>query len=142
MSGLRRPGDSTHHHLYSHEEPIDKKLGYQPITAWFSTQYMGFFHNFLAALHGIQEGDGTLLDRVFLLAATDQGDARLHSLTNMPFFFAGKANGRLKGGVYVNASGTPVTRAGLTALQVMGVPIGQWGTASNQVTTPITEILA
>jgi hypothetical protein len=142
MSGLKTIGDPTNHHTHSHEEPIDPKLGYQPITAAMSAHYVTLLRNLLAAMDGIREGEGTLLDRVLLFAATDHGEARLHGLQNIPIFLAGGAGGKAKLGVHVPLRGQPITRVGLTAQHLMGVSVSRWGTRSNQAATPITEIMA
>jgi hypothetical protein len=54
---------------------------------------------------------------------------------------AGKAGGRLKTGIHVDGTGEPVTRAGFTLQQVMGVPVDKWGVGSMQTSKPISEIM-
>ena len=90
----------------------------------------------------IQEGEGTLLDRSVLLAFTDHGEARLHSMKNMPVFSAGSAGGRLKTGIHIAAEGDAATRVGFTVQKAFGVVSNRWGTESNEVTKPFSEILA
>ncbi len=141
MSGFRMEGDTTNHHIYTHEESIDPELGYQPMCDRFARSYMGAFRNFLATLDGIKEGDGTLLDRTLIFAFTDHGEARVHGLLNYPFILAGRAGGRMKTGFHVAALGDSITRVGFTAQQVMGVPTASWGTGSNQVSRPFPELL-
>jgi len=142
MSGLRREGDPTNHHTYTHEEPIDAKLGYQVKCAWFQRTYMTGLAHFASLLDGIREGDRTLLDRMILFAYTDHGAPRLHSLRNYPFITFGSANGRLKTGMHIARPGDAATRVTLTVQQAMGVPVSAWGVGSNRVTSPITEVLA
>ena len=55
---------------------------------------------------------------------------------------AGGAGGRVKTGLHVPASGITTAKVGLTAQMVMGVPTAEWGTESNKVNKPFTEILA
>ena len=141
MSGLRREGDPTNHHTHTHEEPIDKALGYQPKCAWFQSLYMKGLYDFAMAMDGIQEGDKTLLDRSLLYGCTDHGAARLHSPRNIPFILIGSANGRMKTGLHVADPGGAATRVGLTAMRAMGVPISAWGTNSNRVASPFSEVL-
>ncbi len=59
----------------------------------------------------------------------------------MPVYFIGGAGGRVRQGMYVVGGGDPITRVGLTAMQVMGVPIPEWGTGSLETSKPISEIL-
>ncbi len=142
MSGLRREGDPTNHHTYTHEEPVDPVLGYQVKSAWFTALYMQALHDYAAVLDGIQEGEKTLLDRMILYAYTDHGAPRLHSLRNYPFVLLGSANGRMKTGMHIPKPGDAATRVGLTVQQIMGVPVSAWGVGSNRVTSPISEVMA
>lgn len=141
-SNVRREGDPTHHHLYSHEEPVDEELGYQPTTTWFCLEYMNLLRNMLAKLDGFKEGDGSLLDRVLMFIPTDHGDARIHSLQNVPMLLAGGAGGRVKTGLHLSLKGQALTRVGLTVQQIMGVPVGRWGEGANEASAPVAEIMA
>lgn len=142
MSGLRIEGDPTNHHTYTHEEPIDPKLGYQVKCARFQRMYMTGLAHFAGMLDAVQEGDRTLLDRMILFAYTDHGAPRLHSLRNYPFVTFGSANGRMKTGMHISRPGDAATRVTLTVQQAMGVPVSAWGVGSNRVTSPISEVLA
>src|SRR5262249_41477142 len=122
-SSLRRIGGTQSHHEHTHEEPVDAALGYQVEMTKFYTDIMESFAEFLAALDGIKEADGTLLDRSLVYATTDHGYAKIHSLENMPIFTAGAAAGRIKTGIHFHAKGEPVTRVGLTLQQALGVPV-------------------
>jgi hypothetical protein len=139
---LRREGDPTTHHGYTHEEPIDQKLGYQVKCAWFQQLYFQHLYNFAAALDTVKEGDGNLLDHMILWAYTDHGAPRLHSVRNYPFITIGNGNGRIKTGMHLPTPGDATTRMTLTVQQAMGVPVSSWGTGSNHVTSPIAGVLA
>lgn len=141
-SSLRKAGSSMTEHVNSHEEAIDPVLGYQPNVTWFMERVMEGFAVTLAALDGIKEGDGTLLDRMLIMASSDTGYAKIHSLENIPLLTAGKAGGKMKTGIHVAAKGDPATRLGLTVQQAMGVPINSWGTDSMQTSKTITEAMA
>jgi hypothetical protein len=142
FSGLRREGDAVSHHTYTHEEPIDPKLGYQPICGWFQQRYMRALHDIAFALSSVQEGDRTLLDRTIVFAFTDHGAPRVHSLKNYPLFTVGSGNGRLKTGLHVSRPGDAATRVSFTIQQAMGVSASGWGSASNAVNSPISDVLA
>ncbi len=141
-SSLRRAGGTQTHHEFSHEEPVDAVLGYQPTLAWFFNEIMTSFAFFLTQLDGIKEGDKTLLDRTTIMTATDLGYAKLHGLENMPMMTVGSGGGRLKTGLHIAAQGEPTSRVGLTLQQAMGVPVSSWGTDSMQTSKTITEIMA
>jgi hypothetical protein len=141
-SSLRKAGSSMTHHVYSHEEPVDNALGYQPNVTWFYSQIMQGLGTMLATLDGVKEGDGTLLDRMVLFATSDTGLAKVHGLDDFPLITAGGAGGRMKTGIHVVSKGEPATRVGLTIQQALGVPVNSWGTDSMQTSKTITEVMA
>jgi len=135
------PGDSHVFHQATHEEPVDEKLGYQPITSTFSTYSMQCFAELVAALDEIKEGDGTLLDHSLVLAYTDTSNAKLHAIDGIPMILAGSASGRLRTGMHIAGNSETTSRVGLTVQQAMGMAVDHWGTDSNRTAKPISEIL-
>ena len=142
FSHMRRPGQTYTHHLLTHEETPDKVLGYQPVAFSFNCRTMDSFASFIEAFANIREGDGNLLDNTLIFAATETNYARVHSIDGVPIFTAGRAGGRIKTGMHVVGNGDPITRVGLTAMQIMGLPIDKWGTKSLQTSKTITDVLA
>ncbi len=141
-SRLRKAGATINHHSLSHEEQLDPKLGYQIQTSWFNTRSMVALAAFIDAFKAVREGSGTLLDNTLILAGSETCFAKVHSVDDIPFMTAGKAGGRIKTGLHVIGNGDPLTRVGLTAMRIMGVPIDRWGVKSLQTTKEISEILA
>ncbi|MBT5240302.1 MAG: DUF1552 domain-containing protein [Rhodospirillaceae bacterium] len=141
LSLLRRRGESFTHHTLTHEEPIDASLGYQREVAELHVTSMKALAVFIQAFKDIREGDGTLLDNTLIFANSDTGNSRVHSVDNIPVMMIGNAGGRLKTGMHIAGNGDPITRIGLTALQVMGVPIERWGTGSLETTKTISQVL-
>jgi hypothetical protein len=141
-STIFMPGDSKPFHQATHEEPIDPAVGYQPVTSKFSTYSMEFYADLLKAMDEVKEGDGTLLDHSLILAYTDTGFAKLHTLDNIPMILAGTASGRIKAGYHIAGEGAPVSRVGLTIQQAFGMSVDSWGTNSLETKKPISEILA
>jgi len=141
-SSLRRSGSQMIHHIYTHEEPINEDLGYQPNVSYFTERCMLGFADYLTALSSVREGDKTLLDRSLILAMTDTGYAKVHSLENVPIITAGGAGGRMKTGLHISAKGDPGSRVGLTVQQALGLSLNSWGTDSMQTSKTITEVLA
>lgn len=141
-STVRVKGTTFTHHILSHEEPPDDHLGYQVQTAWFNEVSLQAFGRLLDEFARIQEGDGTLLDNLLMIAQTDTSDAKTHSVIGIPALTIGKAGGRLKTGMHINGNASPISRIGLTAMQLMDVPIAQWGTRSLRTSTPIADIMA
>jgi hypothetical protein len=136
QTGYERP-----HHTATHEEGIDQHLGYQPHVSWFTRRSMEAWVDFVSAFTSIKEGDGTLLDNCFIMADSDAGLARVHSLDGMAMFTAGRAGGKVKTGLHVAGAGTPTARLGYTAMRLMGVNASSFGTHSNTTSKAIAEIL-
>ncbi len=139
---LRKAGSVQTFHMYTHEESLDPKLGYQPTVWWFQNHVVNAYVEMLKTLDSVREGDATLLDRCLILYSTDGGSARVHSTDNIPMFTAGGAGGRVKTGLHVRAQGDTVARVGLTVQQAMGVPTSNWGTDSNRTSKTFTEVMA
>ncbi len=136
------PGDSDIYHLHTHDEPVDTQLGYQVISSQLAELSFRGFSDFLRALDGIKEGDGTLLDRTLVLGFSDTGYAKIHSTDNIPLFLAGATQGKHKGGVHVIGNGDPVSRISLTAQQIIGMPVGEFGVGSMKTGKTVSEVLA
>jgi hypothetical protein len=141
-STIYMPGDSRPFHQSTHEEPIDETVGYQPVTSKFSTYSMEGLAALVAALDGVKEGNGTLLDHSLVLAYTDTSNAKLHAVDGIPMILAGSASGRMKTGIHYAGASTTVARVGLTVQQAMGLSVDRWGTDSNMTNKPISEIMA
>jgi hypothetical protein len=140
-SSLRKGGEPTTQHIHTHEDPIDDKLGYQPGAAWFEQQIMLSFADLLQVLHGTKEGDGTLLDRTVVMALSECGYAKQHTLESIPVFLAGgKGSGKIKTGLHVKGDGEPGSRIGLTVQQCMGLSVNSWGVGSMRTARPLTEL--
>ena len=143
LSQLRFAGEANTQHLFTHEDPIDEKLGYQPNVVRFVPTVLENLTVLLTELDAIREGDRTLLDRMLVLAYTDSGYAKNHTSDNIPMLTAGSAGGRIKTGIhYAAAKGDPVTRVSLTVQQALGLPVDTFGTESNKTSKTITEVMA
>ncbi len=135
-------GETKTYHQITHDEPTDAKLGYQPKTSQIAGMVMQAFGDFVAELDAIKEGDGTLLDHSLIMGFSDTGYAKIHSLENIPVFFAGRANGRHKSGQHIVGKGESVTRLSLTAQQLVGLPVGEFGAGAMKTSRPISEVMA
>lgn len=141
-SELFKVGSNAHHHQLTHEEPVDRELGYQPEATWFVERSMSAWADFLRIMKSVPEGDGCLLDNCLILAHSDTSLARTHDVLGLPLMIAGKAGGRVRSGIHIKGNGDPVSRIGLTLQQIMGVQVERWGTRSMQTSKPISEIMA
>jgi hypothetical protein len=136
-----KEGYEKPHHTATHEEPNDPVLGYQPISSWFIRKSMENWLYFVQAFDKIKEGDGTLLDNMLIVAHSELGLARAHTLDGMGLFTAGRAGGKMKTGLHIAGKGTQVTEIGYTALRVMGLEMESWGTKDNMTSKTIGSIL-
>lgn len=135
------PGDSKIYHQITHDEPTDAGLGYQPVTSKIAGVVMQGLGDFLNELDAIKEGNGTLLDNSLVMAFSDTGYAKIHSIENIPMFLAGGAGGRHKTGQHVAVKGDSVTRVSLTAMQIAGAPVGEFGAGTMKTSRPISEVM-
>jgi hypothetical protein len=135
-------GQSKIYHQITHDEPTEATLGYQPETSKLAGLVMKAFGAFLVEMDAIREGDGTLLDNSLIMAFSDTGYAKIHSIENIPMFLAGRAGGRHKAGQHIHATGESVTRVSLTAMRLAGAPAGEFGSGTMKTARPITEVIA
>jgi hypothetical protein len=135
-------GQSKIYHQITHDEPVDAKLGYQPETSKLASLVMEALGDFLIELDAIREGEGTVLDNSLIFAFSDTGYAKIHSIENIPMFLAGGAGGRHKAGQHIHTTGESVTRVSLTAMRLVGAPVGEFGSGSMKTARPITEVIA
>ena len=138
---LHQSGDTTGYHQITHEELIDRSLGYQPTVDRFAVRSMEAWADFVETLASVKEGAGTLLDNCLVFAHSEVSLAKNHDLTGIPVMLAGRAGGKVKPGLHVQGAGEPITRVGLTLQQVMGVKVESWGKDALQTNRPIGDIL-
>ena len=135
-------GQSKIYHQITHDEPTDAQLGYQPETSKLAGLVMQALGDFLLEMDAIKEGDGTLLDNSLIMAFSDTGYAKIHSIENIPMFLAGRAGGRHKAGQHIAGKGDSVTRVSLTAMRLAGAPAGAFGSGAMKTARQITEVIA
>jgi hypothetical protein len=100
------------------------------------------FGTLLTELNAIKEGDGTLLDNMLVMGLSDTGYAKIHAIENIPMLLAGNAGGKHKAGQHIRGAGDPVTRVSLTAMQLVGAPVGEFGTNTMKTSRPVSEVIA
>jgi hypothetical protein len=135
-------GETKIYHQITHDEPTDATLGYQVKTSQLAGMVMQAFGDFITEMDAIKEGDGTLLDHSLIMGFSDTGYAKIHSLDNIPMLLAGGANGKHKTGQHIASKGEPVTRLSLTAMQMVGTPVGEFGSGAMKTSKPLTDVMA
>jgi hypothetical protein len=134
-------GQSKIYHQITHDEPTDAQLGYQPQTSQIAGMVMQGFGALLEEMNAVKEGNGTLLDHMLIMGFSDTGYAKIHSIENIPMFLAGGAGGRHKTGQHIRGAGDSVTRVSLTAMQLVGAPVGEFGTGTMKTSRPVAEVM-
>ena len=89
---------------------------------------------FLEKLKNTPDGDGNLLDHSMILYGSPMGDSNAHNHIRVPMFFAGHANGQLKGNNHViTPEGTPMANVLLTMMHKLGVNVDKIGDSTGEV---------
>jgi hypothetical protein len=125
------------HHQLTHDEGGD-----QPTVRSILQLIMADFATFLTTLKNVQEGDGTLLDNTLVLATTDCGYGRNHSLDEYPILLAGGAATGIRLGEHLRARDENACKVSLAILQAMAVRTSEFGVGEGHVTTPLAGVLA
>ena len=128
MSGLRKEGDPTNHHTYTHEEPIDSKAGYQlQLRLVPGAVHEGAVR--LGGAAGRHQGRRSNAARSHRCCSRTPTTAprdctRCTTIRSSP---SAVGNGRLKTGLHIPKPGDAATRVTFTLMQAMGVPISSFG---------------
>ncbi len=113
------------HHQLSHHRNDPATLA--KLTR-IQTYHMSFFAEFLARLHGMPDGDSTLLDRAMIVYGAGISDSNRHIHERLPVLVVGKGNGSLKTGQHIDyRTNIPVTNLHLALLHRMNVRPGRLG---------------
>jgi Protein of unknown function (DUF1552) len=131
-------GASAGHHILTHNE-----MGDQPEVHAITTTLMSCLGDLLGSLDAVPEGSGTLLDHTVVMACSEGGEARLHSLNEVPVILAGGGSGALKMGQHVRSyTQENVGKISLSVLNAMSVPTDRWGEDEAETTEGLSEIEA
>ena len=113
-SGFKGAFHSSSHH----GEKEDRILDFAKINAY----HVSMVPYFLEKLRKTSDGEGTLLDNALIVYGSPMGDSNLHNHKRCPLFLAGRAGGRLKGGLHLKAAdGTPMANVMLTLMHRLGL---------------------
>ena len=123
--------DDEHHSQTHHNNEADKLGKVAAITAFNIAQ----FAHMVKKMHGLREGEGTLLDNCIMMWGSGLEDGNKHARENLPFILAGKGGGSLKTGRFL--AGTQGNQGDLltTLLGCTGIPLDRpIGIATKQIT--------
>ncbi len=129
VQNLLLAGSDQGFHNLTHDEPEP-----QPQVRRIVTEIMAQYAYMVQRLSEVEEGDGSLLDHMALLATSDISYGRIHSLDEFPIVIAGSANGRLKTGVhYRSPFAENTSKVMLTLQRACGLNAGSWGAEGGYV---------
>ena len=91
-------GFKDEHHSQTHHENRPEQVGkVAKITAFNIAQ----FAYMVKKMHGLREGDGTLLDNCIMMWGSGLEDGNKHARENLPFIIAGKGGGTINTGRFL-----------------------------------------
>lgn len=106
------------HPMSHHQDKEDKILDFAKINKYHVSMLPYFFDK----LKATPDGEGNLLDNTMIIYGSPMGNSNLHNHKRCPLLLAGKAGGRLKGGLHLKASDeTPMANAMLSMLHTLGL---------------------
>jgi hypothetical protein len=86
-----------HHSQTHHNNEAEKVRKVEAITAFNIAQ----FAYMVKKMHGLREGDGTLLDNCIMMWGSGLEDGNKHARQNLPFIIAGKGGGSIQTGRFL-----------------------------------------
>lgn len=95
------------------------------------------------ALRVLPEGDGNVLDNTLILGTSEHANANRHDYKDHPIFLLGKAGGRLRAGLHHRETRAndklSAPRVLLSAVRAVGVPLGQLGQDTKDVSRVVRD---
>jgi hypothetical protein len=121
----RDAGVTTGFHIASHHQDRDDRiLDFAKINRY----HVSLLPYFLNKLKSIPDGESDLLTNSVIIYGSPMGNSNVHNHKRCPLMFLGHAGGKLKGNWHIkNPDGTPMANAMLSALQMVGLAIEQFG---------------
>jgi hypothetical protein len=111
--------NDQHHSTTHHRNQADKVEKVAKITAFNIEQ----FAYMVKKMHGLSEGEGTLLDNCIMMWGSGLEDGDNHTRQNLPFILAGKGGGSIKTGRFLSETQGNQGDLLTTLLACAGVPL-------------------
>jgi hypothetical protein len=118
-------GVTTAFHSASHHQAReDRIMQFAKINRYHISMLPYFFKK----LQETPDGESNLLDNSLVIYGSPMGDSNVHNHKRVPFFVAGHAGGKLKGGVHIKMpDGTPLANAMLSVAQTLDLDMQKFG---------------
>ncbi len=102
--------------------------------AKINAYHVKMFAYLLERLRSTPDGDGNLLDHSMLIYGAGFSNSDQHLHHNLPVLLAGGGAGQLKGGRHIRyADETPIANLHASVLDLMGVPVTNFGDATGRL---------
>src|SRR3954470_15684496 len=113
-------GFNDHHHSQTHHNNEPNKVSKVAAITAFNIEQFAYM---VKKMHGLREGDGTLLDNCILMWGSGLEDGNKHTRENLPFILAGKGGGSINTGRFL--ADTKGNQGDLltTVLACAGIPV-------------------
>ena len=98
-------------------------------------------NEFLTKMQATAHGASNLLDQSLVYVTSDTAWGKTHTNAEWPVLLAGKAGGKLQGDAHFNFAGDNLSKALLTAAQIMGSTATSFGGGAGAVTAPLSGII-
>lgn len=129
--------DDQHHSTTHHRNQKEKVEKVARITAFNISQ----FAHMVKKMHGLREGDGTLLDNCIMMWGSGLEDGDKHTRENLPFILAGRGGGSLHTGRFLTETSGNQGDLLTTLLACAGIPLDRRiGIATKQLTEMTHQI--
>jgi hypothetical protein len=115
------------HHVASHHANGPERVGMMVRIGVYYSQVMA---RFLDKLAGMQEGDGTVLDRSMIFYGNGLSNSDQHVHLDLPMAVFG---GQFEGDRHIRFNGVPMANLWMTAAAKFDVPLGSFGNATGRL---------
>jgi hypothetical protein len=119
------------HHPLSHHNDVPELIAQMSKINRYHTE---LFAGYLAKLHAVADGDGSLLDHMTILYGSGISNSTRHSGDNLPLMLVGGGAGRLNGGRHLAyADKPPMANLLVTLMDKLDVPVERIGGSTGKL---------
>jgi hypothetical protein len=123
--------DEPFHNCSHHQEIPENIARLAKLNEYHLRSTMGYF---VDRLNATPDGDGSLLDHSLVLYGSGMGDSQNHNHSELPVVLAGRASGKMAGGMHVRVdSSTPISNLLVTMLDKLDVPVDRFADSNGIV---------
>ena len=119
------------HHPLTHHAGDEEKIAK---VVRIETLQSELFAYYLEKLGSTPDGDGSLLDHLFVTFGSGISDGNVHSVRSLPLLVFGAGDGQIKGGRHLRyQADTPITNFYLTLVDKLGLPLERFGDSTGKL---------